>query len=200
MDGVILNSEPIHGDAETMILEKLGIPENDQHSIVGTAATDFWKIIVEKFHIDKDPAELVKEQFDYVAQQIEEQRMPANSGLREVLEWAKSRNMKIALASSSDRSLVDRILHILHLEKYFDFTVAGNEVGKRKPDPALYKRVLEECGLHAEEAIAVEDSGTGVESARAAGIFCYGYKNVTSGKQDLSRANVVIEELAEIIM
>lgn len=84
--------------------------------------------------------------------------------------------MKIALASSSDRSLVDRILHILHLEKYFDFTVAGNEVGKRKPDPALYKRVVEECGLYAEEAIAVEDSGTGVEAARAAGIFCYGYK------------------------
>ena len=69
-----MNSEPIHGEAETIILEKLGIPENDLHSIVGTAATNFWEIIVEKFHIDEEPAELVKEQFDYVAQQIEEQK------------------------------------------------------------------------------------------------------------------------------
>ena len=108
--------------------------------------------------------------------------------------------MKIALASSSNRTLVDQTLHTLYLEEFFDFTVAGDEVEKRKQDPALYRRVLEVLGVEAGDALAVEDSRTGVASAQDAGIFCFGYRHDTSGKQDLSHADALIENLEEIMM
>ena len=90
MDGVILNSEPIHENGKKMILEKYGVSwEKNLDGLAGMSAIDFWKMVVERFHIDEKPEELAKEQFDFVAQQIKEKKISANKGLLEVLAWAK---------------------------------------------------------------------------------------------------------------
>ena len=72
------------------------------------------------------------------------------------------------------------------------------EAGAGKPAPDVYLKVLELTGVNAEEAVAVEDSRAGIEAAKAAGIFCYGYDNPTSGMQDISKADQQIKSIREI--
>ena len=68
----------------------------------------------------------------------------------------------------------------------------------KKPAPDVYQRVLEMAGIKAGNAAAVEDTHTGMQAAKSAGIYCYGYRNLSSGEQDMEAADKVIEKLTEI--
>ena len=65
---------------------------------------------------------------------IEDKNVQPCDGLIEVLQWAKSQGIKIGLASSSTRRLVDDSLRLLNIADYFDYTVSGDEVFKKKPN------------------------------------------------------------------
>ena len=200
MDGVILDSEPLHENARQMMYKEFGIvPDETFPDPVGKSSSGFWRMIIEKCGIEGEPYTLEARQYYLVARQIEENHIPPSDGLLEVFEWAKKNGIKIGLASSSTRILVDDALSLLKIKDCFDYTVSGNEVKTKKPAPDVYLKVLEMSGIPAEYAAAVEDSATGVAAAKNAGIFCYGYKNATSGEQDIHEADRVIENLKEII-
>ncbi len=200
MDGVVLDSEPLHEIARQMMYEKYGIiPDDSFPDPVGKSARGFWQIVGEKYNRTWNNYDMEEEQFRLVAEQVENHDVPPTKGLIPVIEWAKERGIKIGLASSSARMLVDRVLAALDIKKYFDVVVSGDEVENKKPAPDLYEKVLRLAGFTPEEAVAVEDSTTGVGAAKNAGIYCHGYRNETSGEQDLSKADKVIESLTELM-
>lgn len=200
MDGVILDSEPLHEIARQRMFGELGIvPDETFPEAVGKSASGYWRQIVKICGLNNDPYTLEARQYHLVAQQIKESHVPPSAGLPEVLKWAKMNKIKIGLASSSNRTLVDEALAFLGIREYFDYTVSGNEVKTKKPAPDVYLKVLEMAGIAPEYAAAVEDSRAGVEAAQSAGIFCYGYKNPTSGGQNVNAADEVIEHLSSII-
>ena len=95
---------------------------------------------------------------------------------------------------------MDETLQLLGIRECFDITVAGNEIPKKKPEPDVYLKVLELSGIEASCALAIEDSKAGVEAAQRAGICCYGYRNPTSGNQDISKADKIVNSLNEIVI
>ena len=200
MDGVILDSEPLHENARRLMFEELGIvPDDRLPDPVGKSSSGFWRTVIQVCGMEGEPYALEAEQYRLVAKQIEEHRIGPSDGLMEILEWAKGNGCEIGLASSSTRILVDDALRLLGVSDYFDYTVSGNEVNRKKPAPDVYLRVLEKAGLRAGQAVAVEDSKAGVEAAEKAGIFCYGYVNETSGRQDVSKANRIIYHLKKML-
>ncbi|MCI7171018.1 HAD family hydrolase [Bariatricus sp. SGI.161] len=200
MDGVVLDSEPLHENARKMMFEKWNIvPDESFPDAVGKSSSGFWRQVLALCNMEGDPYDFEAEQYGLVAMQIEKNHVQPSDGFKEVIEWAKANDMKIGLASSSTRVLVNDALQMLHVKDYFDYTVSGNEIKTKKPAPDAYLKVLELAGLPAECAIAVEDSGSGVKAAKNAGIFCYGYENPTSGNQDLSEADKIIKNLREIM-
>ncbi len=200
MDGVILDSEPLHENARQMMFQRFGIvPDETFPDPVGNSSSGFWREVIKKCGIEGEPYALEKEQYRLVAKQVEENHIPPSEGLPKLLMWAKRNDVKVGLASSSTRVLVDDALRLLNISEYFDYTVSGDEVAVKKPAPDVYLKVLEMAGILSENAIAVEDTHTGVTAAKNAGIFCYGYKNTTSGPQDLASADAIIQNLVEII-
>lgn len=200
MDGVILDSEPLHEQARQTMFEKYGIvPDETFPNPVGKSSSGFWRTVIEKCGMENNPYGLEEEQYRLVAKQIESKQIKPSEGFEEILRWAKGNGVEVGLASSSTRILVDDTLRLLNVKQYFDYTVSGNEVNKKKPAPDVYKKVLKMAGIPANQAVAVEDSSTGIEAAKNAEIFCFGYQNETSGEQDISGANQVIEHLKEII-
>lgn len=200
MDGVILDSEPLHETARQIMYEKYDIVADESFpDPVGKSARGFWKMVGEKYGRCWDIYQMEEEQFRLVAEQVESNHTPPTKGLLKVLEWGRKEGIKIGLASSSARLLVDRVLAALKIAQYFDVAVSGDEVDNKKPAPDVYERVLQIAGFKPEEAAAVEDSGTGVKAAKNAGIYCYGYKNETSGNQNLTDADSVIMNLEDII-
>lgn len=200
MDGVILDSEPLHENARQMMFRNFGIvPDENFPNPVGKSSSGFWRTVSGLCGLEQDAYALEAEQYRLVAVQIEENHVPTSDGLMEILSWAKENGVKIGLASSSTRVLVDNTLNLLGIRECFDFTVSGDEVIQKKPAPYPYLKVLEMSGFAPEEAVAVEDSNSGVQAAKNAGIFCYGYDNPTSGDQDLSNSDQIIKSLREIL-
>lgn len=200
MDGVILDSEPLHQNAREMMYEKYEIKnDNCLPDPVGKSSSGFWEIIRKKNNRVWDSGQMEAEQYDLVVEQVKNKKISATEGLEELLIWCQQQGLTIGLASSLTASMVKRILELLEIKNYFHVIVAGDEVENKKPFPDVYKKVLTLAGIKPENAVAIEDSGTGIEAARRAGIYCYGYRNDTSGKQDLSMANKIVGELGEVL-
>ena len=200
MDGVVLDSEPLHENARQMMFKEFGIvPDETFPEAVGKSSAGFWRQIIELCKIDGEPYALEARQYALVAQQIEENGVQPSVGFLDIVNWAKENGVIVGLASSSTRILVNDSLRLLGVKEFFDYTVSGNEIAKKKPAPDSYLKVLELSGCKAEHAIAIEDSSSGVAAAKNAGIFCFGYQNVTSGEQDLSKADKIIDSLTEIM-
>lgn len=97
---------------------------------------------------------------------------PILPGVKELLDAAKQRGLRLAVASSSSLRWVESHLTRLGLREYFDSLACADEVEYTKPHPDLYLKALEKIGVHADQAIAFEDSLNGMLAARSAGIFC----------------------------
>jgi HAD superfamily hydrolase (TIGR01509 family) len=91
-------------------------------------------------------------------------------GLVDFVREGRERGLEIALVTNAPKENVGAILPILKLQDFFGTVVLADEVGAVKPDPAPYEAALKETGVPAEEALAFEDSVSGIASSVAAGI------------------------------
>jgi HAD superfamily hydrolase (TIGR01509 family) len=199
LDGVILNSEPLHEAAKRRIFAKYGIPAGlDLSWSVGRPNSELWGPMVERYRLPCSAKELERMQYEQILSLIRERNVPLSDGLPELLRWLRQENVKIGLASSSDRFYVDRILEYFALKPWFDAVKGGDEAAHKKPAPDVYTAVLKAAGVPAGHAVAVEDTKAGIEAASAAGLRCVGYRNPTSGMQELDRADWIVETLSGI--
>ncbi|WP_369354560.1 HAD family hydrolase [Lysinibacillus capsici] len=88
-----------------------------------------------------------------------------------LLQQAKEAGLKIGLASSSSRQWIDLYVDRLGIRQYFDCFCSADTVTNVKPDPELYLQALEQLGVEADEAVAIEDSPNGAQAAVAAGLY-----------------------------
>ena len=200
LDGVLVNSEPLHENAKRRILSEAGIVENiDLSWSIGKPNKELWTILIDKFKLSKSPEELEETQYNYILQEIEEKQIAPTEGLVNLLSWLKENNIKIGLASSSNRFYVLAILAHYEIINDFNYIVAGDDVARKKPSPDAYLKVLELNGGTASGVIAIEDSSAGSEAAILAGLQCIGYLNPTSGQQDLSKCFELIRSIEEVM-
>lgn len=78
------------------------------------------------------------------------------------------------------------------------FIISGEEVKRGKPDPEIFITTAKRIGVNPESCLVIEDAENGVKAAKAAGMKCIGYKNMDSGNQDLSEADLVINNFSEL--
>lgn len=119
-------------------------------------------------------------------------------GLMNFLEEARSHNLKLALVTNAPAENVRAILAGLNLEDAFDATLLAEEMRAGKPDPAVYLATLDELGLAPDEAVAFEDSVSGITSATKAGIPTVGIAS-THDPEKLREAGafMVAEDFAD---
>jgi HAD superfamily hydrolase (TIGR01509 family) len=119
-------------------------------------------------------------------------------GIIELLHELKRRNIRLAVASSSDRRLIDYILERLNVKTLFDSIMGAEDVACSKPNPEIFLKSAERLGVKPSECLVVEDAALGVEAAKRAGMKCVGYRNPNSGNQDLSRADIAIDDFSKL--
>ncbi len=90
------------------------------------------------------------------------------------------------------------MLEHFHLEKYFRYRIGGNEVSKSKPEPEIFIKAAQQSSSDPGKCLVIEDSSNGVIAAKTAGMFCVGYASSHTGIQDLSMADMVVQNLDEI--
>jgi HAD superfamily hydrolase (TIGR01509 family) len=119
-------------------------------------------------------------------------------GVREYLEDAQRLGVRLGIASSSSRAWVDGHLRRLGLRDYFEVLRCRDDVAMVKPDPALYRAVLQATGVPPREAVALEDSPNGVMAAKRAGIACVAVPNPLTARLDLGQADLRLGSLTDV--
>lgn len=197
LDGTLADTEPYHSQARNAILNELGISDSSSDRLVGVSVPDFWRNAVAGKGLDSE--EITKRNFMDVCTLVTEHKVEPFEGVKELIIKLKSKNYAVCVASSSYRLYVETLLGYWGLSQYIDCVVCGDEIKELKPAPDIYLKVMEKCGLHADECISVEDSDAGSRSAKTAGLYCIGYSSpVAAVKQSLNLCDAKASNYADI--
>jgi HAD superfamily hydrolase (TIGR01509 family) len=112
-------------------------------------------------------------------------------GLMDFMREAKDRGLSLALVTNAPLANVDAVLLALELGEFFEEVILSDEVGPVKPDPAPYRAALEKLGVASGEALAFEDSTSGIASAVGAGIPTVGIAS-TQAPETLAQAGAFL--------
>ena len=127
-------------------------------------------------------------------------RQPILPGVVALLEGARQRGLRVGLASNSGRSWCDPHLTRLGLRDHFEFLACREDAPSPKPEPDLYKLVLNQFGLRGHEAIAFEDSHTGSLAAKRANLWVVAAPNESTAHHDFAPADLRVKSLAEVTL
>ncbi|MEC0092337.1 HAD family hydrolase [Paenibacillus macquariensis] len=200
MDGVIIDSEPIHFDVDIQTMNYLGtnIYKEELEKYVGMTNPEMWNLIIHEYSVVQSVSEIIDYQLTTKINIIKSIDLEPIAGIREILFELKQHNIPIGLASSSPRKFIEEVLSKFNITEYFDCIVSGEEVNKGKPAPDVYLEAANILGVDPKYCYVLEDSKNGVAAAKAAGMKCIGFINQNSGNQDLSKADYIIKWIKEI--
>ena len=198
LDGVLWDGEPLYREAFNVVLRPLGhevtAPEYEQ--IIGSSVEAAWEWVIERFKLTGPPAQF-HAAYDVAVLDLLAQPVEPLPGVRATIARLRSIPVPVGLASASLRQWVDATLAGIGLAGEFDTTVSASEVERAKPAPDMYLTAAEKLGVPATECIAVEDTRTGVASARAAGMYVVQVRAASTALPPIEEADAVIESYAE---
>ncbi|EKQ57003.1 MULTISPECIES: HAD family phosphatase [unclassified Clostridium] len=202
MDGVIIDSEPIHFEVDMQTLKDLGcnISFEELEKYVGTTNEYMITDLKRKYNINQSVDEIIQYKVEMTKKKVIESDLKPIEGIYELLLHLKRNNIPIAIASSSPRSFIEVVISKFEIKDYFNYIISGEEVLNGKPAPDIYFKAAKKLKVSPENCIVIEDSRNGVLAAKAAGMKCIGFKNVNSGNQDLSKADIIVKSISEILI
>lgn len=201
LDGVIADTEPLHTASCRLLLQELNLNvDKILPKAYARSKREFWSEVATQNELNFSAEELTRREFDLLIKIIKESDLQPTHGLRETLEKLYNAKYILAIASSSDRLYVQTVLEITGIKEYFSVVACGNEVRFAKPAPDVYLHAMQQCGATALDAVAIEDSDTGIKAAKAAGLFCVGYDSVSDPKyqQKFDLADIVIHNICDV--
>ncbi|MEP2026316.1 MAG: HAD family phosphatase [Reichenbachiella sp.] len=196
MDGVIMDSEPIHYETEFEILKRFGVtdyPFSEHAKYVGMRTRDLWAGHIEKYRLDASWKELTIEGDDAYINGLKEKDFDPIEGLIGLLDRIKTSGTKMIVASSASRENIKLVLDKFAITQYFEGYVSSQDVEKTKPNPDIFLLAAKTLGVDPKHCVVIEDAKHGVQAAISAGMKCIGYRNLNSGNQDLTKAHVIID-------
>jgi HAD superfamily hydrolase (TIGR01509 family) len=196
MDGVLIHSEEIWDEVRgAYVVERGGRYDGQiQRAVMGMSSPEWSAYLHETAGVPDDPpainAELVRRMLE--AYRADLPLVPGAAGVVEPL----GRRYRLALASSANREL----LEVSGLKACFEVTVSSEEVARGKPAPDVYLEAARRLGVPPGRCVAVEDSHSGIRSAKAAGMRVVAIPNPTypPDAEALTQADVVIRSLHEL--
>ena len=202
MDGVIVDTEPVHRYAYFQHFYELNIDVTEEMftSFTGNSTRNVFQSVKAIFNlVDADVEELIlrkrslfNDAFDH------KEDLELLEGVEKLIKDLHQNGMQLILASSASKVTIERVFRRFGLHQYFTHIVSGEDFPKSKPHPAIFEFAASLSIAPKENCIVIEDSTNGVLAAKAAGIYCVGYNSIHSKLQDLSKADTVINHFDEL--
>ncbi|WP_225895226.1 HAD family hydrolase [Leptolyngbya sp. NIES-2104] len=174
LDGTIADTDPVHFIAWQDVLQGFDLHIDETIYKQRLSGRTNPPIIAEFLpQLTAAESEELADRKEARFRELAEQLEPI-AGLRELIEWGKQNSLKQAVVTNAPRENARFMLKVLKLDQVFDRVILADDLGIGKPDPAPYLAALKEFGIEPQQAIAFEDSPSGVQSAVAAKISTIG--------------------------
>ncbi|MGB1584157.1 MAG: HAD family hydrolase [Solirubrobacterales bacterium] len=200
MDGVIVESEALWDEAREQLVKQTGgrWGAGAQRAMMGMASNEWSAYVRDELEVPL-PAEEINSRV--VARLIELYResIPLIDGAVEAVLRAAER-WPLAIASSSNRELIDLVIDLAGIADAFEVTVSSEEVGRGKPSPDVFLAAAEQLGANAEHCVVIEDSGNGIRAAVAAGMRVIAVPNreFPPAPDAIDLAHAVVDSVTDI--
>jgi len=200
LDGVLLDTEELWDEVRESLTRERGGSWSDraQADMMGMSSTEWSRYMHDVLGLAEPPEEISREVVHRMLDRYAE-RLPLIDGAIEAVEHVAAR-WPLGLASSSNRELIDRALEVSGLARYFRATVSSEEVERGKPAPDVYLDAARRLSVEPARCAAVEDSASGIRSARDAGMRVVAIPNAAfpPPREALALADVVLDSIAEL--
>jgi HAD superfamily hydrolase (TIGR01509 family) len=198
LDGLLLDTEQVWDEVREGLVRERGGRWHDraQADMMGMSSTEWSRYLHEELGLAEPPEELNR----IVVERMEERyrrQLPVVDGAVDAVRRLAAR-WPLGLASSSNRPLIDLALDLMGVAELFRATVSSEEVARGKPAPDVYLEAARRLEVRGENAVAVEDSASGIRSAKAAGMAVIAVANAhfPPPEEVLELADMRLESLA----
>ena len=202
MDGVIIDSEPLHTRVVIDMMNDFGIPisEKEMDRFAGNTNKMLWNTLSSEYSLKLTTQELGQIQHDRNLEMLSRHQNILIPGIKPLLEYLKNIPLKTAIASSSNMGFIEAVVRQFNLAQYFDLLLSGQEVQNGKPAPDIFIEAAKRLGVSVDQCLIIEDSKNGIQAANSARIKVIGFFNPNSGNQDLSKADAIVDSIDKITM
>lgn len=197
MDGLLVHTERQWLQAKVVLFERYGtqLTETDRAAVFGAADLATVTYFAGRFGLSEDRIEGLRDEYLDIIGRLIDDGVEITPGATELITHLEAK-IPLALASNTRRTLVDAILRQTPFASAFDAIATGDEVAP-KPAPDIYRLACRRLGVDPAQAVAVEDSPTGVKAAQAAGLTCIGVPS--DADHPLPEADHLVRSLLELL-
>lgn len=201
MDGVIVDTEPLHRKAYFAMFDDMNInvTEAMYNGFTGQSTMNICKELVSHFELKQAPETLVankRKHFKYLFDN--DSTLQLLDGVLDLIKDYHSNGLTLVLASSASMPNINRIFERFDLDQYFVAKLSGADLKQSKPHPEIFSKAAQASGQPPKHCMVIEDSSNGIKAAKGAGIFCVGYNSKHSEDQSYEEADLVVSNFDEI--
>jgi HAD superfamily hydrolase (TIGR01509 family) len=200
MDGVIVDTEQVWDEVREQLVSDWGgrSSATAQRAMMGMSSGEWSRYMHDELALPQSPEEINDEVVRRMLQRYRGE-LPVIEGAVDAVRTL-ARLHPLAVASSSNRPLIDVVLETAGIAACFATTVSSEEVARGKPSPDVYLEAARRLDLPPKLCAAVEDSASGIRAAASAGMRVVAYPNrhYPPGAEALALADTVIASLTEL--
>lgn len=202
MDGVIVNSEPLHRKAYFDMFEEFNLNVSNRlyESFTGKSTSAICKELCEIFDLSISHEKLMlskRKHFKTIFDNDPEFQMI--DGALSLIKDYFYNNLTLILASSASMTNINRIFKKFDLDKFFKAKISGADLKESKPNPEIFIKAAKLSGFNKSECVVIEDSTNGITASKSAGIYCIGFNSPNSKNQNYDKADLVVSNFNEIM-
>ncbi|WP_449401131.1 HAD family hydrolase [Chryseobacterium wanjuense] len=201
MDGVIVDTEPLHRKAyfKTFNELEIAVSEDLYTSFTGASTKRVCETLINEFNLNQTHEEIAKTKRDYFKDYFyNDEEFDLIPGVRELIQHYHENSIKLILASSATMTTINMVFEKFELEKYFSGKISGADLKESKPHPEVFLLAAEMAGEPVENCMVIEDSTNGILAAHRAKIFCAAYRSPHSKNQDYTMADTVVSDYEDL--
>lgn len=200
MDGVLVDSEPIHLDAMRELLRPYGIAYTDRENeaFFGFTDPEVFRVLRARYGLEPDEQALTRRRTVLLVELMRQRAAPM-PGVPDVPRALHALGYRLAVASSSALDVIRATVDVLGLAAHFETLVSALEVGRGKPAPDIFIETARRLGLPAGACLVVEDSRNGLLAAKAAGMACAAIPCPATRHEDFAEADYRFDALPEML-
>ena len=201
MDGVLVNSEPLHHEVSLVQFKNLNIEVSDDvfATFTGNSNKMIYQKLKDKFQLPQEIEELVFDKNNLFIEAFDKKEdLHLMPGVKELIIDLHKNGIQLIVASSSEMAIINKVFKRFDLDQYFTHKVSGEDFPESKPNPAIFLKAASYSKAPIEECLIIEDSTNGIKAAKAAGIFCIAYKSEGVDSQDQSLADVIVYDYKDL--
>ena len=200
MDGVLIDTEPAWRRVEQEVFARVGVILTEEQLL------ETWGMrineVVDHWYSSRPwggvrPQAVARAIVDGVVEHVRREGAPMDGAL-EAIDVAHGAGLRVAIASSSSRALIDAVVERLGIAQRVELLLSADDEKHGKPAPDVYLSAARRLEVAPDQCLAVEDSPVGVQSAKAAGMACVGLTTHGIDAGELSAADVVIGSLHDL--